>query len=165
VFRRYWRCLAMGSLWGVGASVRMPPQRSCSSALRDRHPEAVEDAPPLLGPFQPTSSLPVGALRQKAQRPFLNMPIGKENEMRMVWIGLAACTMWSLMVGCAASIQPMPGVSVGVDASVDRVGGSVNVSLQEASCEFAKAVSWNWGEKKLCPDETEQPPSAPVLAD
>ena len=73
--------------------------------------------------------------------------------MRMLYIGMAAAAMGFLLVGCAASISPVPGVEVGFDARPEAVGGNVSINPQEAGCEFAMATSWNWLENKICPQE------------
>ena len=73
--------------------------------------------------------------------------------MRMVFIGMAAAAMGFLLVGCAASISPLPGVEVGFDARPEAVGGNVSINPQAAGCEFARATSWNWLENQVCPKE------------
>ena len=73
--------------------------------------------------------------------------------MRMVFIGMAAAAMGYLTVGCAASISPAPGVSVGFDARPEMVGVSADVDPKAAGCEFAKVTSWNWLENTLCVEE------------
>ena len=54
------------------------------------------------------------------------------------------------LVGCAASVQPIPGVEVGFDANVDQVGTTVEVNPKSFGCEMAKLVSWNDAENALC---------------
>ncbi len=73
--------------------------------------------------------------------------------MRVFIIGMAAAAMCYFTVGCAASISPVPGVEVGFDADLDRVGGTVAIDPISAGCETAKAVSWNWLENQLCKEE------------
>ena len=81
--------------------------------------------------------------------------------MRMVWIALAATFTWTLLVGCAASVSPMPGVEVGFDADVDQVGGTVAVNPKDFGCEMAKLISWNAAENALCEPEAPEAPAAP----
>lgn len=69
--------------------------------------------------------------------------------MRNIIITLIALAL----TGCAASIQPVPGVEVGFDADLDAVGGTVAIDPKAAGCETAKAISWNWLENQLCADE------------
>lgn len=73
--------------------------------------------------------------------------------MRMFSLAAVAAIVWTLITGCAASVQPVPGVEVGFDANVDKVGGTVAVEPKQAGCEFAKAVSWNWLENQMCEPE------------
>ena len=70
--------------------------------------------------------------------------------MRMLYIGMAAAAMGFLLVGCAASISPLPGIEVGFDARPELVGVRADVDPKAAGCEFAKATSWNWLENTLC---------------
>jgi hypothetical protein len=73
--------------------------------------------------------------------------------MRMIFIGMAAAAMGYLLVGCAASISPLPGVEVGFDARPEALGGSISIDPRAAGCETAKAISWSWLENQVCPKD------------
>ena len=75
--------------------------------------------------------------------------------MRIFWIGLAAVIAWTILTGCASSIKLTEGVEVGVEAGIDKVGGTVEIEPKQAGCDFAKAISWNWLENQLCEPEAQ----------
>jgi hypothetical protein len=71
--------------------------------------------------------------------------------MKMILTAIAILAL----SGCAMTLQPVPGVEIGFDASPEAVGGTVAIDPKAAGCESAKAISWNWLEKQLCDETTE----------
>lgn len=68
-------------------------------------------------------------------------------------IQIAIAAFLFSLIGCAASVQPVPGVNLGVDMRPEHVGINANVDPKAAGCEFARATSWNWLENQLCVEE------------
>jgi hypothetical protein len=82
--------------------------------------------------------------------------------MRMFSLAALAAFTWTALVGCAASVSPMPGVELGFDADVDQVGGTVAVNPKDFGCEMAKLISWNAAENALCEPKAPEAPAAPA---
>lgn len=56
-----------------------------------------------------------------------------------------------LMLGCATSVSPIPGLDIGFSARPEAVGFNLGVNPVTTGCELAKLVSWNYMENLICP--------------
>ncbi len=63
---------------------------------------------------------------------------------------LALGFVLGLGVGCAASVSPVPGMSIGFDLAPDNLGTTLQINPLVTGCVVSKSISWNWAEKMFC---------------
>ncbi len=69
-----------------------------------------------------------------------------KNYLMLLALGLVL----SLGSGCAASLSPIPGMSVGFDLAPDNFGVGIEVDPLVTGCKVAGVISWNWAENMFC---------------